>query len=267
MLNSASVVWVDGRVGSRELLPLLIRQGIRAELATLDAADFAFEGKGPHGDETIGIERKTIGDLVSSLTSGRLQGLQGESSSGQLGRLTSTYDYVWLLVEGLWVTDANGRLCARRHSGSIRPIAGGFTEDSLTKRLLSLELQGSEMTRGGFRVKQTSGMQQTAAWIASLFRWFNDKEWTEHRTLETRHTPSTPFRISRFREIAMTLPGIGLAASKAVETHCKGSALVMLRMNAADWAEVEVTTPAGPRRLGLAKGERIAEATRQLIGG
>lgn len=267
MINSANVIWVDSRVGSKELLPLLLAQGVRAELATLDSADFAFEGQGPNGDETIGIERKTLGDLVSSLKDGRLQGLQGESSSGQLGRLAAAFDYVWLLVEGDWTADAAGRLCQRRHHGTLRPVPGGLTEDSLTKRLLSLEMIGSLQTRGGFRVKQTSNPRATAAWVASLHRWWTDKSWTEHATLHTRHTPQSVHRLSRFREIAMTLPGLGLAGSKAIEHHTNGNALVMLQMPAAQWAEVSVETPAGPRRLGLSKGEQIAEACRKLTGG
>jgi ERCC4-type nuclease len=69
-----TTLWVDSRTGSKELLPLLRHTGIRAELATLDCGDFAVTGNGPEGQTEVGFERKTYGDLIDSLRSGRLAG-------------------------------------------------------------------------------------------------------------------------------------------------------------------------------------------------
>lgn len=260
-----STVWVDSRTGSRELLTGLRRQGLTAELTTLDAADFAFTGNGPAGECQVGIERKALGDLVSSLRSGRLQGRSADERS-QLDRLHKTYDVVWLLVEGVYTTDRQGSLVSGR-----RRLSGGYSEDSLTKALLTLEL------RGGLHIHQTTGPQHSARWLASLFRWWTDKAWDKHSTLHAPMKRESVVPLSEFREavLAMRLPGVGIAASLAVEKACMlyisaesrndhPSLTSMLNMTEFQWAQLEVLTPAGPRRLGGAKASRIVEAIRRL---
>lgn len=242
------------------MLPLLRKQRLQARLAILNSADFCFEGRGPNGSVIVGVERKTIPDLIDSLQSGRLQGMQTESGGGQLGRLTATYDYVWLLVEGLWVTDAQGRLCQRRHHG-LTPLHGNFTEDSLTKRLLSLALQG------GIHIWQTSNREQSARWIASLSKWWNDKAWDEHRTLQMVHTHHGMVPISLFRELVMRLPGIGLAASKAIEQHYNGSLIQLLQSSTCALSGVPVQMTTGKaKRLGAAKAQAVMDAIARLHG-
>lgn len=263
-----STMWVDSRVGSKELLGALRKSGIDARSTVLDAADFCFEGNGPDGACQVGIERKALNDLVGSLRSGRLQGMSTEAGQeSQLVRLHNTYDFVWLLVEGLYGTDSKGRFVA----GAVgrRTVPGGFSEDSLEKALLSLDL------RGGMRIKQTTNMAQSVRWLVSLFRSFTDKEWDKHTTLLTMIRPERAVGIkpiSAFRLAVMDLcPGIGIAASRAVEKYCAfggdaghASITVMLNMPLSAWENLEIETPAGPRRLGTAKAFRVIEALRRV---
>lgn len=238
--------------------PLLQRLGLRAELTVLDSADFVVAIHGPDGQAFVGVERKTIPDLVQSLQSGRLQGIDSENQHSQLSRMVETYDYPWLLVEGSYTTDAQGRLCQKTKHHSLRPVAGTMSEDSLNKRILSLVLQG------GLLLKETTSQAQSARWLASLARWGTEKAWSEHKTLEARHKPPQRFQISRFRERAMCLPDVGLALSKELEARCCGNERVLWGMTAAEFAALTFGTP--PKQLGLAKAERIAEALRQLRG-
>lgn len=251
-------VWVDGRVGSKELLPLLRQQGVQAELTTLDSADFAFPISGPEGEAMVGIERKTLPDLIGSLMSGRLQGMTTESGAGQLPRLRETYEYPFLLVEGTVAMDRRGQLCVKDERGQLRALPGRMTEDTLHKRLFSLTLQG------GLFLWQTSSKQQTARWIASLVRWGNDTEWDQHSTLQARSTVKSLAPLSRFRERALALPGVGLAMSKAIERHCGGSELVLHNLSTDALAAVETTSRAGVKRFGAAKAARVVDALRQL---
>lgn len=253
-----ATVWVDGRVGSKEFLPLLRMQGVQAELTTLDSADFAFTISGPEGEAMVGIERKTLPDLIGSLASGRLQGMTTESGAGQLPRLRETYEYPFLLVEGEWAVNSRGTLCEKRHHGGLRPVAGNMTEDTLNKRLFSLTLQG------GLFLQHTSSKQQTARWIASLVRWGNDTEWDQHSTLNVRAVAKSLVPLTRFRERALSLPGIGLAMSKAIERHCGGSELVLHNLSIDALATIETTSKAGTKRFGAAKAARVVEALRQL---
>lgn len=260
-----STVWVDSRVGSKEMLTALRKQGLPAELTTLDAGDFAFEGHGPDGQHvSVGIERKTIMDLVSSLRSGRLQGTSHDQHS-QLDRLHKTYDLVWLLVEGSMGGDRRfGKLMKSDKSQSRLP--GGYTEDSLTKALLSLEL------RGGMRIKQTASVHNSVIFIGSLFRWFTDKQWDDHSTLHAPLRRESIMPLSMFRDIVMRFPGIGIAMSLAVEKYCMvetpdgkhPSVTRLLSMNLSDWENLEEPTKQGPRKFGVVRAGRVLEAVRKL---
>jgi ERCC4-type nuclease len=251
-----SVMWIDSRVGSKELLPGLQKAGIDARLTILDAGDFMFEGNGPDGTVTVGIERKTIGDLVSSLQGGRLQGLQW-------GKLHDTYDFVWLLVEGIFGADKQGRLTVRKGPYGQRRLPGAhLTADGLTKALMTLEL------KGGLRVKQTFSRDQSVDWLVACMRWWSDKVWDGHKTLLTPYSGHKAIgKISMFREVVMKLPDIGLGASKAVELAFRGSLDRLLQSQLSDWSELELVTPRGPRRLGEAKALRVIEAIQQLKKG
>lgn len=260
-------LWVDSRTGSIELLDGLRALGLPAKKTKLDSGDFMWEGHGPEGPALVGVERKTLNDLVDSLRSGRLQGISTESSQSQLDRMADTFDFSWVLVEGNYTTDKAGRLVSVQRHGNARAIAGGFTEDILNKAMLSLDL------RGGVRVKETQNRRQSERWLGSLFRSFTDKRWEQHTTMKTQKRPEKLHTapISDFRVAVMGLcPGvIGMAASKAVERFClmPGGAApsfgILFAMTLVDWEDMEVQTPAGPRRLGTAKAVKVLEALRR----
>jgi hypothetical protein len=121
-------------------------------------------------------------------------------------------------------------------------------------------------------MKQTATLHQSAVWLASLFRWWTDKKWDAHSTLHTPMRRETIVPLSTFRDIVMHLPGVGVAASLAVEHYCRdavdgdihASLTRLLGMSVSVWANLEVATPIGPRKLGNAKAERICEAVRKL---
>lgn len=250
-MPAATVIWVDSRVGSKELLPGLRKAGARAELAKLDSGDFMFEGRGPDGPVSIAIERKTIPDLVDSLQSGRLQ---GNDERAQLHRLRAAYDFVWLLVEGLWETDKHGMLVRRALHGT-KPIKGcHMTADGLSKSLVSLEV------KGGLRVRQTASQAQSVAFLVALCRWWTEKAWDGHSTLLTPYAGHTIGHLSIFREMVMKLPDVGVSASKAVELAFGGSLARLLQSTVADWSELELVTAQGPRRLGEKRACRIVDA-------
>lgn len=261
-----STVWLDSRVGSKELLPGLQKLGIPTGLTILDCGDIAFAGNGPDGLVEVGIERKTLTDLVGSLKEGRLQGQSSEEHKSQLDRMRETYDVCFLLVEGALSGDRSGTLF-RRFGNKKADVKGGYSSDSLTKAVLSLYLQG------GMRVWQTDSLRASTAFVAALFRWFTDKEWDQHSTLHAvslGHRSMLP--LSPFREMVMKLPGIGLAGSAAVEKHCMvetsdgkhPSFTRLLAMTLSDWETLEETTTRGPRKFGTPKAARVLEAVRRL---
>lgn len=256
----STILWVAHETGSSELQPALARMGLPATITTLDSADFAFQGMGPDGPVQVGIERKTTPDLIDSLKSGRLTGVPNEANKGgQLARLTNTYDYVFLVIEGGWETSRDGRLVQRRKVQ--RPLAGGMSEDALVKRCISICLQA------GVFIWQTTSQQQTERFIASFYRWFTDKAWDEHSTLKAVYRPATGMLpISRFRAMMMCLPDLGLEGTKAAEKAFDGNIIRALTADLTTWATLPVEMKGGVKRLGESRAARIVEACRKLRG-
>ena len=91
-------ILIDNRKGSAELAKYIDSP---TKLLTLEYADFAFQGNGPNGQVSIGIERKSIRDLISSILTGRLSG-------HQLIGLVNSYDYVSIVVDGPTKTGTDG---------------------------------------------------------------------------------------------------------------------------------------------------------------
>src|SRR5687768_7510751 len=95
------MILIDDRSGSREFLsyPPLDRYSTLCRLSTgnTKSADIAFLANGPTGPEMLGIEIKSIDDLVDSLESARLQGMDG-----QMEQMRKDYSpgFRWLLIYG-----------------------------------------------------------------------------------------------------------------------------------------------------------------------
>jgi ERCC4-type nuclease len=94
--KSKARVLVDDRAGSKDLILKPCLRGI-AELSRLNFGDVMIAGNGPKGSVAVGIEVKSIWDLVASAANGRLMDTQ---ITGMLG----DYSHCWLLVYGSWRT-------------------------------------------------------------------------------------------------------------------------------------------------------------------
>jgi len=225
------MMFLDSRVGSKDLLDPMRRFGIPVELTTLDYGDATWLGKGPDGPLPVGVELKTIGDLLSSLVSGRLTG-------HQIPGMVQQYHQVWLVVEGMVKPDREtGELQQFRGSG-WRPIELGrrrFTYHDFSAFLATLE------TKAGVHVRQTEGRWETACLLASLYRWWQ-KDWESHRghlafepVLRDTALLSQP---SLLRRLAKELPGVGWTKSAEVEAHFK-TVDRMTSATEADWVQIK----------------------------
>src|SRR5271169_4444109 len=104
------MILLDDRVGSHELLPYFSPYGVQVESTRLDYGDACWVGKGPDGDCMVGVERKTIGDFISSMRGKRLAG-------HQLPGLMSSYEFTYLIVEGIYRPGETGELEQRQGHG------------------------------------------------------------------------------------------------------------------------------------------------------
>jgi ERCC4-type nuclease len=160
----AGILYIDTAVGSKELEPILRRRGVKCSLYPRLPADFACVGRGKAGaDWKIGVERKTLGDLGSSLVMNRLFGTQ-------LPRMLDEYDRIWLLIEGIFRPGDDDAIEVWR-GGTWVASRVPLTWSALQGWLLTYD----EAVGGRGRRWRTSSDGETAAWLGTLLRWWNKK--------------------------------------------------------------------------------------------
>jgi len=222
------MIFVDDRIGSRELAHL-INDSI---LVNLDFGDVSFSGNGPQGEVQIGIERKTCGDLINSITTGRLSG-------HQLPGLLDTYYKVYLIVEGVCRESQTKELEILKGKKWVNLQRGGrkFRYRDVWSFLTTLE------TFTGVIIRHTSNMVETANQIEYLYSWWS-KPWTKHRghlQLHKLPPPSAllrPGKPSLIRRMASELVGVGWERATAVEKHF-GSVRRMFEAEESEWRKID----------------------------
>lgn len=255
-MDSSMCLLVDSRIGSEDLATPLEKRGLPVyrnpdgTLPMLDSADIAFEGARSGKTFNVGIELKKLGDLVSSLRTGRL----GEQLARMVGP-DGAYDYGFLLIEGRWGIGPTGQLTVPRRWGWV-PAPGKMMASEMVKQVLTFDLCG------GFHVCYCDSRAITLHFIETLYRWFHDKDMTKHKSHLATHTPVSFLPVSEFRAAVMKWPGIGLQTSLAVESHFKGSIIRAATGTVAEWANIKVINQGKSRKIGTAVAARIVDFCR-----
>lgn len=234
------MILIDSRTGSAELLPHFPKFGIPADVEYLSSADFMFLGNGPTGTVAVGVERKTLGDLLNCITTGRL-------AAGQIPEMIAQYDARYLILEGIWRTADDGGIEEWRGSnrGGWQPVEYGH------RQILGQDLMGyltSLETFAGIKIRYTTTPRKTAECVIWLYQWWN-KPWDTHGTfkvfIDPIHESSSALlthKPSLLRRWAKELPGIGWKKSGLVEAHFP-TALHMASASPAEWASIESIGP------------------------
>jgi len=200
------MIQIDNRAGSKELLPLFPRG--TAELVNMDYADFAFTGHYDDGDILVGIERKTIGDFVNSMCSGRFSGKQ------LIGMLNS-YHYLYLIIEGIFrANPTNGLLEVYKRGGWYVYWAGN-------RQFMARDIwafMNTVQVVCGFHCYHTNNPSDTSYYVRALYHWWT-KEYGEHKGHLQPHTGATVelSRHSLVRRVAAQLDGIGWEKAKTLD--------------------------------------------------
>lgn len=192
------------------------------ELAQLDSGDVMISGNGPHGGMLIGIELKSIADLISSRATGRLQ-------ETQIPSMLRDYDERWLLTYTPYRCDTDGSLLTWRMVNGVnqwcKERKGG--KDSSYQRFMFVESFRLSLTDVGFRCHHVDNLAQAALWIYGLY-CKRQQTWTEqHRNLLEFDYTSAADRASRDERSRRThvsnMPG-----SLDVKTECRAKMIACL---------------------------------------
>jgi len=167
------MILIDDRE-DRALLHFFRPFDVTIESTRLEYGDFCWAGNGPDGDCLVGVERKTIRDLVNSMRSKRLSGYQ-------LQGLCEMYNFVYLLVEGQYRPTAMGTLETNTQ--------GGWYSLGLAYREVDAYLSTLEQMTP-LVVRRSESMYETATQIANLYKWWTNKEWREHKAHQTLYAPA-----------------------------------------------------------------------------
>jgi ERCC4-type nuclease len=151
--------------------------------------------------ELVGVQRKEIHDLVSSL---------GERLNRELAKMAGL-DVRVLLVEGEWRWTANGDAL------SLGSYGRKFSRKSYDGLIRAVQHQG-------IWVATTDNLSHTAEWLVASEDWFNHRD---HTSLSTR--PKPPRDMFGTRDSAgwrlhwwQTFEGIGAVQAKELDAHFEG---------------------------------------------
>ena len=190
------MITIDYREGSKELELPLKRMGVPVKVDYLAFGDVMFTGNGPEGLVLIGIEYKKLSDLLQSLNDGRLLG-------HQLPGMENAFDYQYLLVEGVYSCNSEGRI----------QILRGTRWVAHESKMQYANLRGWLSTLSGIygvRVLESPNLLSSAAQCASTWKWWQ-KAWNSHGCPVTVHSPSFKALLmpTPRQKVAAQFPGVG----------------------------------------------------------
>jgi len=262
------MILVDSRAGSNELARYIVPRHL-VRISQRLSTDVLFMGWGPGGTRLeIGMEHKTLPDLLKCIGDGRFSGTQLEP--------LLKYDYHHLIVQGIWRegSDETGNQLEVRGAPIGRGAGWYNTAEmgwgSRVWRYAEVEHWLFTMQiMAGLRIERPSNYIQAGRLIGSWWRWWNDKAFEEHRShlaQDKSHRASLRGELPFLVRMAAELPGVGPEAIAAIERHFP-SARAAAIATPEQWAEIVVGGGRGadgkvkkPRRLGKKTAQRIDDA-------
>ena len=188
---SREPVYVDWRTGSGELLSTLQTVGLRAELAgpgkgQLEAGDFCFMGYGHRGLCMVGIERKTITDLLGCMRDNRLVDIQ-------FPRMLKLYDHRYLIIEGLNRAHPDTGILQQGWQNRDGKL---YWQDVLLgrQRFMWQDFDGflTTLEHSPVRIRRTYDEWQTARTIRAMHHWYTKCTWDRHKSLKGLYYQPNP---------------------------------------------------------------------------
>lgn len=236
------MIYIAPEVGSKELLPVISRIGFRCEITPMPFGDACFYGNGPEGQLTVGIERKTVNDILQCIDDARYAGHQ------RVG-MAKMYRPCILIIEGLTApsyTEPFGLLYQLFKGVSWGPARYRSREilySKLHNYLLSVALSG-------VIIVHTRDIFHTAFSLCETYSYFQ-KKWADHTSMMEIHKVAIPTLNSKpslVRRWATDLSDIGVKLSQDAEMLFKRP-IVLAQSSEVDWLKI--------RGIGVKTAQRI----------
>jgi ERCC4-type nuclease len=213
-----------------ELAPVIAQHRAHPQymVKRLIAGDLAFSGSGANGSCMVGIERKRLRDMLSSIQSGRFSG-------EQLPKLIDQYEYNYLIVEGIWRANWENGYLEEKWGNGWMPVRLNRTGQPF----VALELQSflnTIATRTQVHILHSKNEKDTVDQVVGLERYYG-KPWDKHHGHIALHTPPQHVLLSKagtVRRVAATLDGVGWEKSATVAEQFK-SVEAMVGATVKDW--------------------------------
>lgn len=232
------MIQIDSRAGSSQLAPILRSMGVEVDLTQMAFGDAAFTGWGANGAPvSVGIEVKSIEDIIACIQSGRFAG-------HQLPGLLASYDHVWLLIVSDYRARARDGVLEYRKEGRG---GGQYWSESCGRQrtILWRDVESWLMTcqiMGGIRVHRVSDYREAAMWIKTTSSWFSKESHKSHRVIYGTKSlfPDTALLVkpTLARRMAAQLPGVAEIRSAAVAARFK-TLNAMVNASEKDWRTVD----------------------------
>lgn len=279
------MILIDSSAGSRDLVlypplnnPQLaclanLSSVSTSSIGSKSSADISFVGNGPDSKEVIGIEFKSLSDLLSSIHSGKLQ-------DTQLPELRREYDRAYLLYYGEYRCSEDGYLQVPmqtvfkdKDDGKFywyvkgKPYQGPFETKSdaidsynlNARNWMHYDFIGKEPMKWGYLQSQLASVQacnitvvhfnliqDCAQWIACLYRWWS-KPFNAHKSFQQFDRsrdlakpaimPGVDPHTRAKMEFADRIPGIDYKRSYLVACHF-GSIREMACAGLGEWLAI-----------------------------
>lgn len=223
------MILIDSRIGSKHFAQLLPPGSW--EIGQLEFGDFAFDGRGPEGVPwRIGIELKTVSDLLSCIASNRY-------TDHQLPGMMANYNVSYLIIEGMVKYDLSNGFVKRRHEGKWKATPFGQRKFYVTEVLGFLN---TLTIKCDIRIWQSAAPKETAAYLLSLHRWWTHKDFDTHKShLQSGHSVPLIGKMPFFKRVAGEFPGIGYEKLNKLENHFHGSVRTMVNATIDEWQKIE----------------------------
>lgn len=236
-METKHMIDIDPRTGSRDLVNYPPLSSL-ARLTRLNSADVRFVGQGPDSTPIlIGIELKSILNLVSSISSGQLQ-------SHQIPNMLVDYDVRWLLYYGAHRSSPRNDLQIPTKNNKWRNYKQG--KSSVPYGYVYAFLSSPSFTNTGFFSQRVSNVQEAASWIGVLYRTWQ-KPYHKHSSMKRlaridyslmpTANPDVDRSLLQRAKIAQAIEGLGYERAMAAANHFP-TPRAMLSASAGEWSRV-----------------------------